>query len=253
MFYLFSRSILFEETKFTWSMLLHIAPVLLMFIPNMAVSISILFCIGTGYSLWLTQVIYNLRGTRTRSAFELFFLCLFTVMAICVLILGFSLPYMDAGYFYYSYALGIGLALILVVGTLLSFPHLLTDLAEAAKLGYTASTLKAVDVLEKKRRLNDLMERDKIFQDEELSLATLAEVVQLSSHQLSELINSEFKMSFSRYVREYRVREGQRLLKDEPTASILSISMQVGFRSQSNFYAAFKEITGVSPGSYRNS
>lgn len=123
MFYLFSRSILFEETKFTWPMLLHIAPVLLMFIPNIAVSISILFCIGTGNSLWLTQVIYNLRGTRTRSAFELFFLCLFTVMAICVLILGFSLPYMDAGYFYYSYALGIGLALILVVGSLLSFPQ----------------------------------------------------------------------------------------------------------------------------------
>lgn len=253
MFYLFSRSILFEETKFTLSTLVHVAPVLLVFLTRIEVSISILFCVGTGYSLWLTQVIYNLRGTRSRSKFELFFLGLFTAIAISVLILGFSLPYLEVAYFYYSYAFGIGFALILVVGALLSFPHLLVELAEVAKLSYAASTLNGVDVVAKKRRLEDLMQREKIYQEEELSLATLAGGVQLSAHQLSELINSEYKMSFSRFVREHRVAEAQRLLKDEPNASILSISMQVGFKSQSNFYAAFKEITGASPGSYRNS
>lgn len=251
MFYLFSRSILFEETRVTWLTLAHVAPVLLVFVDYIGVTVAILFCIGTGYSLWLTQVIYNLRSTRPRSSFELFFLGLFTLIAIVVLILGFSLPYMHAGYFYYSYAFGIGFALVMVVGVLLSFPDLLGELAEAAKLSYAASTLNDVNLEAKKQLLEQVMVRDKIYQDEGLSLATLAQAVQLNPHQLSELINSEFEMSFSRYVREHRVREAQRLLKDEPKASILSISMEVGFKSQSNFYAAFKEITGASPGSYR--
>lgn len=251
MFYLFSRSILFDETQFSASQLIHIAPILLVFVAPIEISISILFCIGTGYSLWLTQVIYNLRGTRKRSNFELFFLFLFTLMAVGVLVLGFSLPYMDVAYFYNFYSLGIGLALILVVTTLLSFPQLLADLAEVAKLSYASSTLNEVNVAEKKRLLERLMSVEKIFQNEQLSLAMTAEAVAVSTHQLSELINTQYKVSFSRYIREHRIREASRLLKEEPSASILSISMEVGFKSQSNFYAAFKEITGVSPGSYR--
>lgn len=253
MFYLFSRAILFEETRFNWSMLLHTTPVLLIFIPQVEVSVSILFCIGTAYSVWLTQVIYSLRGTRKRSGFELFFLALFTLMAIGVLILGFSLPYMEASYFYSFYAAGIGLSLVLVVGALLSFPELLGDLAEAAKLSYASSTLTDIDIPAKKQQLDNLMRIEKIYQQEDLSLASLADAAQLGTHQLSELINTQFQMSFSRYVREQRIREAQRLLKAEPSASILSIGMEVGFKSQSNFYAAFKAYAGQSPGSYRTS
>lgn len=252
MFYLFSRSILFGETRFTPSALLHLAPILLIFIPRVEISISILFCIGTGYSVWLTQVIYNLRGSRKRSKFELFFLALFTLTAIGVLVLGFSLPYIDSAYFYYFYSFGIGLALVLVVATLLSFPELLSELAEAAKISYASSTLKDVNVAQKKQRLEALMIDEKIYQQENLSLAILAEAVQLGTHQLSELVNTQYGMSFSRYVRDHRIREAERLLVEEPDASILAISMEVGFKSQSNFYAAFKEITGKSPGTYRN-
>ena len=252
MFYLFSRSILFGESRLNVSMLVHLAPVLLIFISTIEVSMSILFCIGTGYSLWLTQVIYTLRGTRKRFKFELFFLALFTLMAIGVLILGFSLPYMEVTYFYYFYSFSIGVALILVVATLLSFPELLSELAEAAKLSYSSSTLKDINVLEKKRQLEILMNVEQLYQQEDLSLGMLAESLQLSTHQLSELINSHYKISFSRYVREHRVHAAEKLLIEEPNASILSISLEVGFKSQSNFYVAFKEITGKSPGTYRN-
>ncbi len=251
MFYLFSGSILFDDTRVTPLTLLHVAPVLLIFLPQQAIAISLLFCIGTGYSLWLTQLVYKLRGARKRSRFELFFLFLFTVMAIGVLILGFSLPYMHVGTFYTVYALGIGLALILVVATLLSFPALLSELAEVAKLSYASSTLNEINIPETKQQLERLMGVERLFQNEQLSLATTAEALQISTHQLSELINTQFSVSFSRYVREYRIKAAQTLLKDEPDASILSISMEVGFKSQSNFYAAFKEITGESPGSYR--
>lgn len=73
----------------------------------------------------------------------------------------------------------------------------------------------------------------------------------LSSHQLSELINTQFDISFSQYIRQQRIEAAQQLLVNEPKYSVLSIGMEVGFKSQSNFYAAFKEIAGESPGSYR--
>lgn len=134
----------------------------------------------------------------------------------------------------------------------MSFPELLSQLAEAARLSYARSTLNEVDVASKEHQLEVLMETEKVFQQEDLNLATLAAALDLGAHQLSELINTEYDMSFSRFVRAYRVQEAQRLLKAEPEASVLSISMEVGFRSQSNFYAAFKEITGRSPGAFRS-
>jgi transcriptional regulator GlxA family with amidase domain len=93
----------------------------------------------------------------------------------------------------------------------------------------------------------------KAYQDESLSLASLAGTVGVSSHQLSELINTRLGIGFSRYVRECRVRAAKALLMSAPARSILSIGMDVGFRSQSAFYAAFKEVTGQSPGDYRRS
>jgi len=48
-----------------------------------------------------------------------------------------------------------------------------------------------------------------------------------------------------------RVAAAKDLLVSAPMQSILSIGMDTGFRSQSSFYAAFKEITGQSPGDYR--
>ncbi len=71
------------------------------------------------------------------------------------------------------------------------------------------------------------------------------------SASASELINTRFGHGFSRYVREQRVAEARRLLAEDDRSSVLSIGMSVGFRSQSNFYAAFREITGETPGGYR--
>ena len=251
MFYFFSMSILFDETRFDGWAILHLAPVLLVFIGQIEIALSILFSVGTGYSLWLTRVIYGLRGSRKQGKFELFFLCLFSLMAISVLVLGFSLPYMDPSYFYLSYAFVIGLAFILVVGALLGFPELLGELAVAAKLSYSASTLTDVDVQAKQQALNKLMEDDQLYRQEELTLGSLAEACELAPHQLSELLNTRYELSFSQFLREHRIREAQRLLIAQPKASILSIGMEVGFKSQSNFYAAFKAYSGQSPGAYR--
>jgi transcriptional regulator GlxA family with amidase domain len=116
---------------------------------------------------------------------------------------------------------------------------------------YGASTLREVDVDGALAKLNRLMTEGQLYRNESLSLASLADAVGLSGHQLSELINTRLGIGFSRYVRECRVNAARTLLISAPSRSILSISMDTGFRSQSAFYAAFKEATGQSPGDYR--
>lgn len=251
-FFFFSRAIVLPDARISPLLLLHLLPPLLLyFLVRYEIGASLMFLMGVGYSVWLAYLIYGTRAQRKRFRYELFFFVVFTITAVLILILGMVLPYIDHGIFYHFYANSIGLAFFLIVAALLVFPDLLTDLAEAAKLSYAATTLNGVDIASSLAKLEQQMKQDRLYQNDELNLAMVAEAVGLTSHQLSELINVHFGMGFSRYIREQRVRAAQTLLASEPEASILAISMETGFKSQSSFYAAFKEIMGVSPGDYR--
>lgn len=253
LFFFFSRATLLPEARVQPLLILHFLPLSLYFLVRYEIGIPLVFLVGMGYSLWLANLIYGMRAQRKRFRFEMFFFALFSITAVFILILGVAVPYIDHGYFYLFYANSIGLAFILIVAALIVFPDLLNDLAEVAKLSYAASTLKDVDIPANLAKLEQLMKTDKLYQDENLNLAMVAEAMGLTSHQLSELINVHFGMGFSRYVREQRIRAAKAVLASEPESSILAISLETGFKSQSNFYAAFKEITGQSPGDYRKS
>ena len=40
-------------------------------------------------------------------------------------------------------------------------------------------------------------------------------------------------------------------LINKPAVPVLSVGLDVGFSTQSNFYEAFREITGTTPGRFR--
>ena len=250
-FYFFSKEVLLPGSrKSAWS-ITHLLPLALSFVLPANIVAPLAFVIGTGYAFWFARFVYGMREQRSRFRFEMFFFGLFALLALLVLILGISIPYLDSSVFYISYANFIGIAILLVIAALLFFPELLGDMSEAAQLTYANTTLRGVDKNAMLLQLNRLMAEEKIFENENLNLGLLAETLGLSSHQLSELINTEFGHGFSRYIREQRVAEAKRLLRSEPTSSILAISLMTGFKSQSNFYAAFREITGKAPGAYR--
>jgi AraC-like DNA-binding protein len=252
-FYCFGRWAILPTESFRPLQLLHFLPVPLLFLLPQKIALPILFTFGAGYSLWLGNLVYGLRDRRKQFRFEFLYFAIMSVLAVIVLGLGFAIPYVDHDYFYSFYnnavALGVGIMLVALVGN----PNLIGDLNEAARVKYGASTLREVDVDACLAKLNQLMNDSKVYQSESLSLASLAEAVGLSGHQLSELINTQLGIGFSRYVRECRVNAAKTLLISAPGRSILSISMDTGFRSQSAFYAAFKETTGQSPGDYRRS
>jgi AraC-like DNA-binding protein len=252
-FYSFGRWAILPNETFRPAQLLPFLTVPLLFLLPLNIALPILFTLGVGYSLWLGNLVYGLRDQRKQFRFEFLYFTIMSVLAVIVLGLGFAIPYIDHDYFYYFYnnavALGIAIMLVALVGN----PNLIGDLTEAARVKYGASTLREVDVEACLAKLHQLMTEGKLYQNETLSLASLADAVGLSAHQLSELINTRLGIGFSRYVRECRVNAAKTLLIAAPSRSILSISMDTGFRSQSAFYAAFKEATGQFPGDYRRS
>lgn len=250
-FYFFSREILLPDRKKSILMLAHFLPVAASFFLPANIVAPLAFVIGAGYSVWLARVVYGMRRQSRRFRFEMFFFGFFALLAVMVLVLVASIPYIDPSVFYLTYANFIGIAFLLVVSALIVFPELLEDISDAATAAYANTTLRDVDINDTLHRLDVLMNQDKIFQNENLNLGLVAGALGLGSHQLSELINTQFGYGFSRYIREQRVAEAKRLLRLDTNASVLSISLTTGFKSQSNFYAAFKEITGDAPGSYR--
>lgn len=113
------------------------------------------------------------------------------------------------------------------------------------------SQISKLDHNEVRNKLANLFEKEKIYREEKLSLRELAERVDLSSHQLSEFLNTEIKQSFYQYTNFYRVSEAKEKIEKEPGRSLLAIAYDVGFGSKSTFNEAFKKETGTTPREYR--
>jgi len=251
LFCFFSRYVLFPDTRPPLWQWLQLASVLLVFIlPENSIP-PIAFAIGTLYTAWFAVIVYRVRNQHSRFKFEMFFFGLFALMAVVALGLGLLMPYIDHQIFYVIYTWAIGLAMFCVLVAVMVFPQMVSDIQQIADIAYSKSKLGGVDVQAKQVQLEALMRQEEIYQDEKLSLSVLANIVELSIHQLSELINTQYGYGFSRFVRQQRIEKAKMLLVDEPTSSVLAISLMTGFQSQSNFYSAFREVTGQSPGHYR--
>lgn len=250
-FYFYSRRLLSAEIQISYWQVLHLIPLLFSYFIPQQWALPLAFFIGSGYLVWLARAIYFLRNQRQRFKLEILALAGFFCIAIGVIVLGFVWPLVTETTFIISYSILIGLAFFATVLTLLSFPSITVDVVEAVQAAYVESTLKNVDRKKAISHLGQLMEQEKLYTLESLSLAMLAEQLQLNSHQLSELINTEFQQGFSKYIRQHRTEAAKGLLISEPESSVLSIGLSVGFSSQSNFYTAFREIVGMAPGQYR--
>lgn len=229
----------------------HALPIAISPLLPQDLALPLAFAVGAGYLLWLARTLHALR--RERADFHLEMILLGSVFAIAlgVSVLGLARATLPERLFFNLYAISIGLAFFLVQTTLGLRPRLATEVRETVQMAYASSTLGNVDCDAVLAQLDTLTRTERIYMDSALSLPSLATHLGLSAHQLSELINVRLGMGFSRYLRELRVAAARNMLCAEPSASVLSVGLSVGFTSQSNFYEAFREIEGMTPGQFR--
>jgi AraC-like DNA-binding protein len=103
--------------------------------------------------------------------------------------------------------------------------------------------------------IDELLERmrsERLYADHDLRVASLASMLYVPEYQLRQKINQKLGYrNFNQFVNHYRIEEaGQKLMQDQ-RLPVLSIALDVGFRSISSFNTAFQSQYGVSPSKYR--
>lgn len=250
-YFFFSRDILGLSEGLTAQDIIHFLLVPLVFFIPLKLGVLASFVAGSAYTFYIFIKTLRLRTEIPRYRFEKFFFAMFFVINIMVLSLGIAVQIFEPGFYYHLYTACISLAMVAVSTALLVFPELLSDVLLASQVMYANSKLDNINVDQKCAELEKLMVTERYYEDEDLNLIRVAKGLDLTSHQLSELVNSRFGMSFPKYVTKHRIEAAKQMLVNEPNTSVLAVSMATGFKSQSTFYNSFKEHTQLAPAAYR--
>lgn len=122
---------------------------------------------------------------------------------------------------------------------------------EIIKRHYEKTKIKDLDVDSVLSELYNIIENQKAFASEDISIKVLADELGITVHQLSEILNKKIKKNFNSFINYYRIEESKKLLIEEPDRSITSIAMAVGFNSNTAFSTIFSKTIGITPKDFR--
>ncbi len=102
-------------------------------------------------------------------------------------------------------------------------------------------------------RILDLLKEEKLFVRFEVSVAMLADRLNTNEKYISTAINRGSGMNFYHFINTWRINEAKDILQKDTQNSLTleQVMYQVGFRSRTTFTAAFKKMTGLTPGQFR--
>jgi AraC-like DNA-binding protein len=98
------------------------------------------------------------------------------------------------------------------------------------------------------------LDEEDIYLDASMTLKQLAIDLNVTSENLSMVVNQKFDMGFRDLINTYRINHIKKLLSDNKRSdlTILDLALDSGFNSQASFYRAFKKFEGISPKAYIN-
>jgi len=124
--------------------------------------------------------------------------------------------------------------------------------------GYLADVLRAavnLRDLETQRQSTDIIDSalrhiDKYYADENISLNSVAQAINISANYLSALFSQKTGVSFVEYLTQKRMARAKQLLRQTDKRSG-EIAYEVGYKDPRYFSFVFKKTQGCTPSSYR--
>ncbi|RQO79803.1 hypothetical protein DBR40_02270 [Pedobacter sp. KBW01] len=101
------------------------------------------------------------------------------------------------------------------------------------------------------QKLQKLILEEELYKNPDLKLNDLAKKINISSHQLSQLLNDNLGKSFAAYINEFRIDEACELIINDKGIKLEAIGYEVGFNAKSTFYTAFKKHKQTTPTLYK--
>lgn len=118
---------------------------------------------------------------------------------------------------------------------------------------YQSSTLSDEDLDQLQTQIDQLFEAELLYLNPELKVHDLAEKLDITTHKVSQTLNSKAGLTFYDYVNRYRVEHFKKLLTDpkKQNFTILALGFESGFNSKASMNRIFKQIAGITPKAYQ--
>ncbi len=103
-----------------------------------------------------------------------------------------------------------------------------------------------------KAKLDELLKKDSLYRDANLTLDKLAKKLSVSKYFLSQMLNDNLHKSYADLINEYRIEAACRLMEEQDHYNLEAIAYEVGFNSKSSFFSTFKRLKDSTPAKYRD-
>lgn len=106
---------------------------------------------------------------------------------------------------------------------------------------------------ELKENLLRLFDEEKIYKENDINLEKLADRLNTTRHNASQVINEHFEMNFHELVNKYRINEAKQIFETDcqRNLNIIDVAYEVGYNNKVTFNKAFKKDTQVTPSEYQ--
>ena len=156
------------------------------------------------------------------------------------------------GYILYLIA---GIAYSIMSFSLLLFPEILYGIPRKRDINIAKKEKAIIDIKEDPffdlyTAILKYLEEEKPFLNYDFSVSDIALHLKVPQNHVSYCINCLMETKFSKLKTELRIKHVIALLEKGSNSllTIEAISEESGFKTRSNFYIAFKEVTGCTPG-----
>lgn len=120
------------------------------------------------------------------------------------------------------------------------------------KIKYEKSGLTEGFSEDLKQQLLILLDTEKIYRNNKLTLEELSVNLGTTRHNVSQVINEHFGINFFHLINKYRINEAISIIKSDYNRNlkIIEIAYDVGFNNKVTFNKAFKAETSLTPSQY---